>query len=85
MLCAAGFDARGLLGGHDAWFAAGLPTATGRGTVLTGEEDAWYGAYAYDDPVRRQAKFREYLAWETGLPEQVARDGARPAFRYLRA
>jgi rhodanese-related sulfurtransferase len=76
-----GIDARALRGGNAAWFDAGLPTAGGRAEVLTGEDDAWYSAYAYEDLAVRDAKFREYLDWEIGLAAQLEKDGARPAFR----
>ncbi|MFT4268041.1 MAG: rhodanese-like domain-containing protein [Xenophilus sp.] len=80
-----GITARALLGGNQAWFDAGLPTATGAEEVLTGEEDARYGGYAYSDPVRRDASFRDYLAWELALVGQVARPGGELPLRVLAA
>lgn len=76
-----GFDARAILGGSTAWFEAGLPVEAGRDPVLSGEDDAWYGGYAYEDEATRHACFREYLDWEVRLAEQLPREGARPAFR----
>lgn len=71
-----GADAQALLGGNSAWFAAGLPAGRGRERVLTGDDDAWYGGYAHDDVDVRHRLFREYLAWEVQLAEQVKRPGA---------
>lgn len=75
-----GFDARALLGGTRAWVGAGLPVGAGRDGILTGEDDAWYSAYAYADRALRDAKFREYLDWEVGLLEQLERRGAEARF-----
>lgn len=67
--------ASAVAGGTQAWVAAGLPTASGGEGVLSGDDDAWFSPYAHRDRVLRDEGFREYLAWELGLVEQVARDG----------
>ena len=41
---------------------------------LTGDDDAWYSPYAYDDKEERAAQMRAYLAWELGLVAQLDRD-----------
>lgn len=78
-----GIDAQALRGGNAAWFDAGLPTAGGRDGILTGDDDAWYGGYAYDDETERDARFRAYLDWEIGLVAQLQRDGAELPLRPL--
>lgn len=70
-----GREALTIAGGTQAWVAAGLPTGSGAAGVLSGEDDAWFSPYAHADTARRDAGFREYLAWEVGLLEQLARDG----------
>lgn len=62
-------------GGTQAWVAAGLPTGSGGEGVLSGDDDAWFSPYAHTDRERRDAGFRDYLAWEIGLVDQLARDG----------
>ncbi len=81
-LAAAGHgDVRVLLGGTDAWRAAGLPLESGAQRVLS-QGDSWL-APAQVAPEERDAEKRRYIAWELGLPAQIARDGdAR--FRVLR-
>jgi len=70
-----GRDVRAIVGGTDAWTAAGLPVATGSEGVLTGADDAWFSPYAHEDPALRDAGFREYLDWELGLVAQLEREG----------
>lgn len=67
-------DVLALRGGTDAWIAAGLPTASGRDGILTGDDDAWYFAYVYETKEEREREMRAYLAWELGLVEQLQRD-----------
>lgn len=67
-------------GGTQAWVAAGLPTSSGGARVLSDDDDAWFSPYAHADRERRDAGFRDYLAWELGLVDQLARDGTH-AFR----
>lgn len=78
-----GTEAHALRGGNAAWFDAGLPAASGRDGILTGDDDAWYGGYAYDDEAERHARFRAYLAWEVGLVAQLQRAGAELPLRPL--
>jgi rhodanese-related sulfurtransferase/predicted metal-dependent enzyme (double-stranded beta helix superfamily) len=70
-----GRDVRALTGGTDAWLAAGLPAASGSAGVLTGDDDHWFSPYHHADLAERDAGFREYLAWELGLVEQLEREG----------
>jgi rhodanese-related sulfurtransferase len=70
-----GRDAWALRGGNAAWFALGLPTGNGRGSILTNDDDDWYSPYAYETAEERLAKMREYLDWETALADQIVRDG----------
>ncbi|WP_454733408.1 MULTISPECIES: rhodanese-like domain-containing protein [Cupriavidus] len=74
-------DVRALLGGNARWQALGLPAeaapagSAAAARVLTGDEDAWYSAYAYEDEGRRKAEMHAYLNWEIGLVDQLGRDG----------
>ncbi|MDB5954848.1 rhodanese-like domain-containing protein [Ramlibacter sp.] len=70
-----GRDVRSLVGGTQAWLAAGLPTGGGADGVLTGEDDHWFSPYHRKDVTDRDAGFRDYLAWELGLVEQLQREG----------
>ena len=70
-----GRDVRSLVGGTQAWTAAGLPTSRGADGVLTADDDHWFSPYQHADEARRDAGFRDYLEWEIGLVEQLAREG----------
>ncbi|APW39849.1 sulfurtransferase [Rhodoferax koreense] len=70
-----GRDVRTIVGGTDAWAAAGLPTASGAEGVLTGDDDHWYSPYAHSDLALRDAGFKQYLDWEIGLVAQLQREG----------
>jgi len=70
-----GRDVRALVGGTDAWVAAGLPVSSGPGDVLTGDDDHWFSPYHHADLALRDAGFRAYLSWELGLVEQLEREG----------
>ena len=61
-----------LAGGNAAWRAAGLTFTAEPADRLHPAEDVWRSPYHQPDP---HAAFREYLAWEIGLVEQVERDG----------
>jgi len=61
-----------LLGGTQAWLRAGLPTDAGRASILTQDDDTWYGPYVFLDLEERNRKFNTYLAWELGLVAQLA-------------
>jgi rhodanese-related sulfurtransferase/predicted metal-dependent enzyme (double-stranded beta helix superfamily) len=63
-----------LLGGTQAWRQAGQPLVPGREAILTGDDDAWYSPYAYEDKAEREAQMRAYLSWELGLVAQLERD-----------
>jgi rhodanese-related sulfurtransferase len=70
-----GRDVRAVTGGTRAWAAAGLPVGDGAAGVLTGDDDAWRSPYHQASQADRDAGFREYLAWELGLPAQLRRAG----------
>jgi hypothetical protein len=72
-----GRDVRSLLGGTQAWVAAGLPAGSGADGVLTGEDDHWFSPYHHKDLGRRDAGFRDYLEWEIGLVAQLRREGEK--------
>lgn len=78
-----GTAARAVRGGNAAWFEAELPIETGRARILTGDDDAWYSGYAYEDIHERNTRFNEYLEWEVNLASQLSRPGARPPFRVV--
>ncbi len=62
-----------LSGGTESWSAAGL-ALTGGLENMTGEtDDVQYKAYDYTSNI--EAHMEEYLSWETGLVEQIERDG----------
>jgi rhodanese-related sulfurtransferase/predicted metal-dependent enzyme (double-stranded beta helix superfamily) len=63
-----------LLGGTEAWQRTGQPLVPGREDILTGDDDAWYSPYAYEDKAQRDAQMQAYLSWELGLVEQLDRD-----------
>lgn len=66
-------SAKALSGGTRAWVAAGLSLTEGLEN-LTGEtDDVQYKAYDYTSDI--EAHMQEYLSWETGLVEQIERDG----------
>ncbi len=68
-----GIDARVVEGGLAAWVAAGLPVASGRDGALCTMDDQGAAPFElFDGP---EAATRRYIAWETGLPEQIERDG----------
>jgi rhodanese-related sulfurtransferase len=69
-----------LEGGTAAWVEAGLPTQTGFENMAEENNDVQYKAYDYDDNIEEH--MREYLSWETGLVEQVERDGTT-RFRHI--
>lgn len=59
--------ARALQGGTRGWIALGLAAESGRAAIYSGEDDVWYGPYVFETTSQRDAKFRQYLSWETGL------------------
>ena len=62
---------RVLVGGTAGWRAAGLPIETGATRLHDAPEDYWVSPYRSED---RFAAFRQYLDWEIGLIDQLARD-----------
>jgi rhodanese-related sulfurtransferase/predicted metal-dependent enzyme (double-stranded beta helix superfamily) len=69
-----------LKGGTAAWREAGRPLASGEEHMADTALDAWSKPYDRGSDVA--AAMRGYLAWETGLLAQIARDGDA-CFRYL--
>jgi rhodanese-related sulfurtransferase len=61
-----------LVGGTAAWRAAGLPLESGEQHLLDPPDDLWQSPYERAD---RDEAFHEYLRWEIGLLDQIARDG----------
>ena len=70
-----GREVRSIIGGTAGWATAGLPVQQGSEGVLTGDDDHWYSPYAHQDVEQRNAGFHQYLGWELGLVEQLAREG----------
>ncbi|MCC7546344.1 MAG: hypothetical protein IT532_01125 [Burkholderiales bacterium] len=64
--------ARVLEGGSRAWFDAGLAEESGAGRMIGEADDVWIKPYQRPEGA---AAMQTYLRWETGLLEQVARDG----------
>jgi rhodanese-related sulfurtransferase len=68
-------DVRALLGGTNAWVAAGAPTEAGG---LQGPADDVWESPNRGTPEERQRRMREYLDWELSLVDQNTRDGSAP-------
>jgi 3-mercaptopyruvate sulfurtransferase SseA len=65
---------RVLKGGTQAWREAGLPLDADRNDPPDAAcVDVWLRPYDRNEGVEQA--MRDYLAWETGLPAQLARDG----------
>jgi rhodanese-related sulfurtransferase len=64
---------RVLDGGTAAWQAAGKAVTLGFENMADQNNDIQYKAYDHDDNI--EFHMQEYLSWETGLVEQVERDG----------
>jgi rhodanese-related sulfurtransferase len=62
-----------LAGGTDAWIAADMAVTTGAEHLADVANDVWLRPYEKDWGV--EDSMREYLTWEVGLVEQLARDG----------
>jgi rhodanese-related sulfurtransferase len=60
-------------GGTAAWKAAGEPLATGFKDALDQPADVWYRPYDLSEGT--EAKMKQYLTWEVGLIDAIARDG----------
>ena len=66
-------DVAALLGGTEAWAAAGLPTQSGAEGLPPEPDDVWYRPY--DRATGVEAAMKEYLSWEVDLVRQIERDG----------
>jgi 3-mercaptopyruvate sulfurtransferase SseA len=76
---ATGKDVRSLLGGNEAWKAAGFTVEKGG---LGAEEGGDLPDKYALEPERRNALFREYLNWEVSLVERLTNDqDAKATFR----
>jgi len=62
-----------LKGGTMAWKLAGFPLIGGFENLACQNNDVQYKAYDYEKNIEQH--MQEYLSWETGLIEQVERDG----------
>ena len=62
-----------LAGGTEAWRAAGLPLETGHTNMADEPDDIFYRPY--EDSRSVEQAMNDYLVWEVGLVEQIARDG----------
>jgi rhodanese-related sulfurtransferase len=62
-----------LLGGTEAWIAAGLPTTSGADGLPPEPDDVWYRPY--DRATGVEEAMKEYLSWEVELVRQIERDG----------
>jgi rhodanese-related sulfurtransferase len=69
-----------LVGGTQAWAAAGLPLECGIGRAAAEIDDVYKRPYEGTDSAA--AAMQAYLDWEFGLVEQLARDGTH-GFRVL--
>jgi len=66
-------DVAALLGGTEAWVAAGLPTQSGAEGLPAEPDDVWYRPY--DRATGVEEAMKEYLSWEVDLVRQIDRDG----------
>ena len=66
-------DVAALLGGTEAWVAAGLPTESGAEGLPAEPDDVWYRPY--DRATGVEEAMKEYLSWELDLVRQISRDG----------
>jgi rhodanese-related sulfurtransferase len=64
---------RVLIGGTAAWRSADLTLESGNSRLLDTNDDVWRSPYQTDKS--QGEAFQEYLAWEIGLLDQIARDG----------
>ncbi|MBW2623642.1 MAG: thiosulfate sulfurtransferase [Deltaproteobacteria bacterium] len=68
-----GLSLRVLEEGTRAWIDEGLPTAEGMEKTITKTDDVWLRPYEHTG--KMTAFMHDYLKWETGLIEQINRDG----------
>ena len=62
-------------GGINAWERAGLGLDGGLNNLLSVPNDVYLRAYDREDPVEVEKAMNDYLNWELGLVEQIARPG----------
>jgi rhodanese-related sulfurtransferase len=62
-------------GGINAWETAGLVLEGGLNNLLSVPNDVYLRAYDREDPVEVEKAMNDYLNWELGLVEQIARPG----------
>ena len=62
-----------LIGGTDAWSAAGLPLAEGEENMADAPDDMWLRPYDRSSGIAKA--MNTYLSWEVGLVDQIDRDG----------
>ena len=74
----AGLPGALLAGGTAAWRAAGLLMEAGALRLLAPTDDIWYSPYEVAPELREQA-MRDYIRWEIGLTERIARE---PGIRF---
>jgi rhodanese-related sulfurtransferase len=72
-ICLRDLNLRVLEGGTIAWIENGLPTTNGMVKTISPTEDAWINPYRLEEKMEQFV--RDYLKWETGLLEQIERDG----------
>ena len=73
-------EVEALEGGTKRWLAEGREVESGLANAIGAPDDVWYKPYEHR---RAQETFmRDYLTWEVGLPEQIARDGTARFRRY---
>ncbi len=68
-----GRQIRVLVGGTAAWRSAGLPVEEGDSRLLDTTDDIWRSPYQRENS--QADAFNDYLNWEIGLLDQIARDG----------
>lgn len=70
---ALGWRALALEGGNAAWRGEGLPMESGAHRQLSPPNDVWYSPYEVEPHLQEKA-MREYIDWEIGLAQRVARE-----------
>ena len=70
-----GRPVRALAGGTMGWRDAGMTLTEGLENLATEIDDMFYRAYDCGPEENIPAKMQEYLDWETGLVDQINRDG----------
>lgn len=73
---------RVLEGGTIAWESSGQKLESGDTRLLSKADDVWYKPYDTGNTDEIRQRMQEYLTWEVGLLQQVARDGMVRFRRY---